>query len=56
MKRQYMVPQVVVMRMVAERFIAASEEKQEIDFVEDETDVMETKPDYSFDLWEDEED
>ncbi len=54
MKKQYITPLTTVLRIVTERFIAASDPKPEdLDIVEDETDVMEAK-DYSFNLWEDE--
>lgn len=54
MKKQYITPLTTALRIVTERFIAASDPKQdELEIVDDETEVMEAK-DYSFNLWEDE--
>lgn len=53
MKRQYITPQTMLLRISTEQFITASNpQDDELDITEDETEVMETK-DYSFNLWED---
>lgn len=55
MKKIYMTPYTAVIRMVTERFIAASDTKEELEIEEDETDVMETKVNHNFNIWEDDE-
>lgn len=56
MKKQYITPLTTVLRIVTERFIAASDPNpDELEIMDEETDVMETK-DYSFNLWDDETD